>query len=47
MIDFQLVRRSIPEYDCVYFMAQSLPTSFRRKHELELMNIYYDMMMVS
>jgi hypothetical protein len=37
----------MPEYDCVYFIAQSLPTSFRREHELELMNIYYDTMMVS
>jgi hypothetical protein len=37
----------MPEYDCVYFIAQSLPTSFRREHELELMNIYYDMMMAS
>jgi len=43
-IDYQLLRRTWPEFDCVYFIAQSLPQEFRRQHELELMNVYYDVL---
>ena len=31
-------------YDCVYFLTTSLPVEFQRKHELQMMNIYYDVL---
>jgi hypothetical protein len=43
-IDFQLGRQHLAAYDCVYFYTTSVPEEFQRKHELQMLNLYYDIL---
>ena len=40
VLDWQLITRGSGAMDFAYFLAQSLDTDFRRKHESELMDLY-------
>ena len=37
-------RQHMAANDCAYFLTTSLPVEFQRKHELQLMNVYYDVL---
>ena len=42
IIDFQHVKRASPAFDCALFLSHSVPTAWRREHELPLLSVYYD-----
>eukprot|EP00041_Stephanoeca_diplocostata_P026794 m.728413 g.728413 ORF g.728413 m.728413 type:complete len:524 (-) comp23045_c2_seq17:340-1911(-) len=41
-IDFQLLTFDLPCRDAAYFIGQSLDTEVRRKHEVELLRVFYN-----
>jgi hypothetical protein len=45
LIDFQLLRHWAPEFDCFYFYTMSTPSEWRQANDLEMMNVYYDVLM--
>ena len=46
-IDFQLLIKTTPAQDPIYFLINSVPVEWRRENELELLNCYYDALIVS
>ena len=46
-IDFQLLIKTTPAQDPIYFLMNSVPVEWRRENELELLNCYYDTLIAS
>lgn len=44
LIDFQLMKRMPAPFDGYYFLIMSVPSAWRQQHELELMNVFYDIL---
>lgn len=44
IIDYQITRESPPGFDVCYFVYGSMTTDMRRRHEAELLQVYFDAM---
>ena len=45
LIDFQLMRKCPVGYDALYFANLSTPVEWRRANDLEMLNVFYDVLM--
>ena len=45
LIDYQVLRKFMPAFDGYYFLIMSVSTEWRQENELELMNVFYDVLL--